>query len=275
MKVWFVTGCSSGFGLSIARQALRNGDAVVATTRTPDLMQEELKNEDGEFEIVKVDLTNNGEMQAAVSSTIKRFGKLDVLVNNAGQGLLGALEECDETEIAETFSVNFLAPIRLMQAVLPIMRQQRSGHILNISAIAGFYNEMGFSIYGGSKFALEGVSEALRSEVAPLGIKVTIVEPGPFRTNFITNSLVRAAKSIDDYQKTVGKFKRVLESINGNQPGDPDKAAQAIFEVVNSSNPPLRLVLGSYAQQRFKSKLKQLGEEAEKWNSFGANTDLS
>jgi short-subunit dehydrogenase len=194
MKVWFVTGCSSGFGLSIARQALRNGDAVVATTRTPDLMQEELKNEDGEFEIVKVDLTNNGEMQAAVSSTIKRFGKLDVLVNNAGQGLLGALEECDETEIAETFSVNFLAPIRLMQAVLPIMRQQRSGHILNISAIAGFYNEMGFSIYGGSKFALEGVSEALRSEVAPLGIKVTIVEPGPFRTNFITNSLVRAAK---------------------------------------------------------------------------------
>ncbi len=162
----------------------------------------------------------------------------------------------------------------MIRAVLPIMRQQKGGHIVNMSAIAGFSNELGFSIYGGAKFALEGVSEAVHGEVAPLGIKVTIVEPGPFRTDFIGRSLDRAEETIDAYKETVGKFLHFLDKIEGSQSGDPDKAAQVLIQVVESENPPLRLVLGKYAYNKFHQKLDSLTGELDAWEEIAANTDF-
>lgn len=161
-----------------------------------------------------------------------------------------------------------------MRAVLPIMREQKSGHILNMSAIAGFTNELGFSVYGGAKFALEGVSEAMHGEAGQLGIKVTIVEPGPFRTDFIGRSLIRAENTIEDYNQTSGKFIQFLDKIEGSQPGDPDKAANVLIQVVESDNPPLRLVLGKYAYQKFRQKLESLKAELNAWEAKAANTDF-
>jgi short-subunit dehydrogenase len=162
----------------------------------------------------------------------------------------------------------------MIRATLPIMRQQGSGHIINISAIAGFTNELGFSIYGGTKFALEGVSEALHGEVAPFGIKVTIVEPGPFRTDFIGRSLDRVEHPMLEYEPTVGKFLNFLNTIEGKQPGNPEKAANAIIQMVRSSNPPLRFVLGKYAYSKFRQKIESLSQELDEWSELGMNTDF-
>ncbi len=191
-----------------------------------------------------------------------------------GYGLIGALEEVSDEQIWRNFDTNLFGAINMIRAVLPVLRQQKSGHIVNMSAIAGFSNELGFSIYGGAKFALEGVSEALHGEVAPLGIKVTIVEPGPFRTDFIGRSLDRAEHNLDEYQQTVGKFLQFLDKIEGTQPGDPDKAAQVLIQVVNSDNPPLRLVLGKYAYSKFRKKIESLTAELDAWEQIAASTDF-
>lgn len=213
-------------------------------------------------------------MKAAIDATLQAFGRLDVLVNNAGYGMIGALEEVSEEQIRQNFETNPFGAINMMRAVLPTMRQQQGGHIINMSAIAGFTNELGFSIYGGAKFALEGVSEAVRGEVAPLGIKLTIVEPGPFRTDLIRRSLIRAEHSIDAYNETVGKFSQFLEKIEGSQPGDPEKAANTIIHVVESENPPLRLVLGKYAYNKFRQKIESLSAELDAWEAIASNTDF-
>ena len=191
-KVWFITGSSTGFGRILAEAVLKHGDRVIATARKPEQLDELISMYPETSKAVRLDVTKPKEIKAAVDEAIKTFGEIDVLVNNAGYGLIGALEEVSDDQIRRNFDTIFSGAVRLMRAVLPIMRKQKSGHILNMSAIAGFANEIGFSIYGGAKFALEGVSEALQGEVSPLGIKVTIVEPGPFRTDFIGRSLDRA-----------------------------------------------------------------------------------
>jgi len=223
---------------------------------------------------LRLDVTNPNEVKAAVDIALEAFSRIDVLVNNAGYGLVGALEEYSDDQIRRNFETNLFGAINMMRAVLPIMREQKSGHILNMSAIAGFTNELGFSVYGGAKFALEGVSEAMHGEAGPLGIKVTIVALGPFRTDFIGRSLNRAQNTIEDYNQTSGKFIQFLDKIEGSQPGDPDKAANVLIQVVESDNPPLRLVLDKYAYQKFRQKLESLKAELNDWEAIAANTDF-
>lgn len=273
-KVWLITGSSTGFGRSLTEAVLQHGDRVLATARKPEQLDDLVQQYPNTAKAIRLDVTNPQDVNDAVNAAIATFGRIDVLVNNAGYGLIGALEEVSDEQIQRNFDTNLFGAIHMMRAVLPIMRQQGSGHIVNMSAIAGFTNELGFSIYGGAKFALEGVSEAVRGEVAPFGIKVTIVEPGPFRTDFIGRSLDRAARPIDEYQPTVGKFLQFLNTIEGKQPGDPVKAANAMIQVVESENPPLRLVLGHYAYSKFRQKIESLTQELDTWETLAINTDF-
>lgn len=274
MKVWLITGSSSGFGRTLAESVLDSGDRVIATARKPEQLVGLVERYPSAVRAVGLDVTQPQQIQTALAEAQAAFGRIDVLVNNAGYGLIGALEEVSEDQIRRNFETNLFGAINMMRAVLPVMRQQGGGHIINMSAIAGFTNELGFSIYGGAKFALEGVSEALRGEVAPFGIKVTIVEPGPFRTDFIGRSLDRVAQPMPEYEPTVGQFLRFLNTIEGQQPGDPEKAAQAILKMVASDNPPLRLVLGHYAYSKFRKKLESLTQELDTWAEVGMNTDF-
>lgn len=273
-KVWLITGSSTGFGRTLAETVLQQGERLIATARKPEQLQDLISQYPETAIALRLDVTNKAEIETTVEQAIAKFRQIDVLVNNAGYGLIGALEEVSNEQIQRNFDTNVFGAINIIRAVLPVMRSQQSGHIINMSAIAGFTNELGFSIYGGAKFALEGVSEALQGEVAPLGIKVTIVEPGPFRTDFIGRSLDRAQKQMEAYQETVGKFLNFLNQIEGKQPGDPQKAARAIIQVVNSTNPPLRLVLGKYAYSKFRQKIESLTAELDAWEAVAANTDF-
>jgi NAD(P)-dependent dehydrogenase (short-subunit alcohol dehydrogenase family) len=273
-KVWLITGSSTGFGRSLTEAVLQHGDRVIATARKPEQLQDLVERYPETAKAIRLDVTNLAEVKAAVDAAVSAFGRIDVLVNNAGYGLVGALEEYGEDQIRHNFETNFFGAVNMTRAVLPILRSQKQGHILNMSAIAGFANELGFSIYGAAKFALEGMSEAVYGEVGPLGIHVTIVEPGPFRTDFIGRSLIRAEQSIDAYSETSGKFIQFLDKIEGSQPGDPDKAAQVLIQAVNSNHPPLRLVLGKYAYKKFRQKLQSLTAELDEWEAIASSTDF-
>lgn len=274
-RVWLITGSSTGFGRVLVEEVLERGQRVVATARNPQQLEVlTSKYRDRAF-AVQLDVTQPAQVKAAIEQAKSKFGQIDVLVNNAGYGLIGALEEVSDEQIRRNFETNLFGAIHMMRAVLPVMRQQGKGHIVNMSAIAGFINELGFSIYGGAKFALEGVSEALQGEVAPFGIKVTIVEPGPFRTDFIGRSLDRAEQQMEEYQPTVGKFLQFLNTIEGKQPGDPIKAANAIIQVVEAESPPLRLVLGKYAYSKFRTKIASLTQELDAWEAVAADTDFA
>ncbi len=273
-KVWLITGSSTGFGRSLTEAVLKHGDCVIATARKPEQLQDFVERYPETVKAVRLDVTNLTEVKAAIDTAVSTFGRVDVLVNNAGYGLVGALEEYGEDQMRQNFETNFFGAVNMIRAVLPVLRSQGQGHILNMSAIAGFTNELGFSIYGAAKFALEGMSEAVSGEVGPLGIRVTIVEPGPFRTDFIGRSLVRAEHTIDAYNETSGKFIQFLDQIEGSQPGDPDKAAQVLIHVVESDHPPLRLVLGQYAYRKFQQKIQSLTHELDEWEAIAANTDF-
>ncbi len=197
------------------------------------------------------------------------------MVNNAGYGVVGALEELDDEQVARNFDTNFFSALAVIRAALPILRAQGSGHIVNISAAAAIENYPGFSIYGAAKLALEGVSEALAAELKPLGIRVTVIQPGPFRTDFLARSLERAMKQFPDYDQTSGKFLRLLETTNGKQPGDPEKAADAIIAAVESGAPPLRLVLGKYANEKARKKFADAEKERAAWEHVGLPTDFT
>ncbi|MDI1319047.1 MAG: SDR family NAD(P)-dependent oxidoreductase, partial [bacterium] len=214
------------------------------------------------------------QVAATVSAAAAAFGRLDFVVNNAGYGLIGALEECDEAQIARNFEVNLFGALRVIRAALPLLRAQRRGHFVTISAAAVIANYAGFSIYGASKWALEGASEALAAEVRPLGLKVTIVQPGPFRTDFIARSLERASGHLADYDATSGKFRSYLETMTGRQPGDPLRAAAAIFTAVTAANPPFRLVLGKYAHDKARRKLPAAARELDATGELGLATDF-
>lgn len=247
-REWFITGCSSGLGAALARAALDAGDFVTATARDAGALAEFADHP--RCLTLALDVTCPEQIRSGLAAAVKARGRLDVIVNNAGAGLLGALEDCDDNEISRCMAVNFHGPLGIMRAAAPVLRAQGGGHVINISAAAAIANYPGFAIYGAAKAALEAASESYRAELAPHGVKVTVVQPGPFRTQFIGRSLQRSAQQSAAHDGTVGKFSALLEKMDGRQPGDPDKAAQAIVRMVQEGRAPMRLVLGNYAQKK-------------------------
>ncbi len=273
-RVWLITGCSSGLGRALAKQVLARGHRLIATARKPEQLDDIAAAYPETCRALALDVTQSMQVRAVVAQTMAVFSRLDVLVNNAGYGLVGAFEELGAGQIERNFAANFFGALEIIRAALPILRAQRSGHIINISAAAVISNYAGFSIYGASKWALEGVSESLAGELKPLGIKITIVQPGPLRTDFTGRSLERAERHIADYDRTSGKFLRLLETIQGKQPGDPDKAAETIIAAVETDAPPLRLVLGKYANDKVRKKLILMESELAAWAHAGLATDF-
>lgn len=260
-KIWFITGISSGLGEALAQTVIEAGDFVVGTFR--DSIQTDKfnnKHKDRAF-AVTMEVTKLDDIKKAFQLIEEKFGRLDVLVNNAGYGFAGAIEETSTEEVRKVFETNFFGALHVTQAALPLMRKQKSGHIIQISSHSGFKGFPGFGIYGAGKFALEGLSEALSAEVAPLGIKVTIVEPGPFRTAFAGKGFVAAERIIDDYVSTSGVFRERMKVIDGKQEGDPAKAAQAIYDITQIENPPLRLPLGKIAVGTLTSKIESVQKD--------------
>ncbi len=272
--VWFITGCSSGLGLALARRVLARGHRLVATARQPETLADLVASHPNQCRVLALDLTVAAQIPSVVAQAAAAFGRLDVVVNNAGYGLIGAVEEVSDEQIARSFDTNFFGALRVIRAALPILRAQRRGHFVNISAAAAIANYAGFSIYGATKCALEGVSESLAAEVRSLGLKVTIVQPGPFRTDFIARSLERAPGRIADYDASSGKFLKFLETMSGRQPGDPNKAAEAIIAAVASENPPLRLVLGKYAIEKARRKFASATRELDAGSAAALDTDF-
>jgi NAD(P)-dependent dehydrogenase (short-subunit alcohol dehydrogenase family) len=272
-QVWLITGCSSGFGRTLAEAALAAGHSVALTARKPDQLAELAAKYPDTAAAFPLDVTDAASVSAAISGAVERFGRLDVLVNNAGYGLLAALEETTDEQLRRNLETNLVGPLRVMRAALPVFRKQGGGRILNLSAVAGFSNELGFSVYGGAKAALEAASDAVAGEAGPFGVRVTCVVPGPFRTDFIGRSLDRG-QSMPEYAGTVGKFAGFLGKIDGKQPGDPAKAAAAILKVAADPNPPARLVLGKYAHDKYEKKLAAMRAELDAWVAVGKPTDF-
>lgn len=273
-RVWFITGTSQGFGRELVRAALQRGDSVMATSRNPQAVTAAFPGAADRLLTASMDLRDMAEISTVVERAIKKFGRIDVLVNNAGYGVTGAVEEANDAEIANVYETNVFGLLRVTRAVLPHMRKQHSGHIVNLSSIGGLTGMPGWGIYNSTKFAVEGLSEALAAELAPLDIGVTIVEPGPFRTDFLGGSLVKTANKMPDYEGTAGKTRASAAERNRKQQGDPALAADAIVQAVTSPNPPLHLVLGKFAYDRMTQKLEDFRKEMENWRELGLNTDF-
>ena len=271
VKNWFITGSNSGFGLALTKAVLEKGDRAIATSRHPEELEDLVRQYPNTIEVVRLDVTKPEEIGKAVDTALQDKG-IDVLVNNAGFGSLGAVEEIAEDKIRYQFEVNYFGTLNLTRAFLPHFRQQGSGHILNVSSVGGFTSYAGTGIYSSTKFAIEGMSEALSQELAPLGINVTIVEPGAFRTGFSGSALSVPEHQISDYAETSGKFVQMAQSIDNEQPGDPHKAALAMIQVVESDNPPLRLVLGADALEGVRKKLSSVSKELDAWEEVTVNT---
>ncbi|MEW5421605.1 oxidoreductase [Amorphus sp. 3PC139-8] len=257
-KVWLVTGCTSGFGRAIAEVLLEQGYRVIVSAIRADDVRNLAERYPETARAVTLDVTKPEDAKAAVALAEREFGRVDVLVNNAGFGFMGAVEESAPDEYRPMMEVNLFGAINMMQAVLPGMRARASGHIFSISSVGGFTASAAFGLYAASKFGIEGVSEALALEVAPLGIRVTVIEPGQFRTNFRGSSMSRAKQVIDAYAETTGKTRSFIDSSNGTQAGDPRKAAGVIISVAEDPNPPFRLPLGADAYARIRAKLKNV-----------------
>ena len=271
-KVYLITGTSSGFGQALAEAALERGDKVILTARKLTDIEEFAAQYKDNALAVKLDVTNQDERQAAINAALQKFGRVDVLANIAGQGSLGALEEFSSEQIRKQFEVNFFSVLELTREILPVMRKQRSGHILNLTSVGGVASVGGFALYCATKFAVEGFSEALRDEVKPLGIRVTIVEPGAFRTEFAGAANVRPFKEIDDYKPVIEPIQQYLYGSDGKQPGDPHKAALTMIEVVESANPPLRLMLGADAFGLWEKKRAEMDADFSQWRKIGEDT---
>ena len=272
--VWFITGCSSGLGRALALAALTRGDRVIATARQPEQLDDLAAAHPENCRTFALDVTQPTQIAAAVQAGLAAFGQIDILVNNAGCALVGAIEESTETEDARIFDVNFHGALRVTRTVFPHFRERRSGHVLFISAAAAIANYPGFGLYGAAKRALEGAAESLAQESRPFGLKVTLVQPGPFRTDFIGRSLTYVTTPLADYDATRGKFGRYLASVNGQQPGDPARAADAIIAAVTAERPPLRLVLGAYANDKARRTLAASLRELDAWAPVAGNTEF-
>ena len=274
MTTWFITGASRGFGLEIARQALERGDSVVATARDPRTVHTAL-GEHPELFAVELDVRDHRQARAAVDAAMRRFGRIDVLVNNAGYGMVGAIEETSDEEVRELFDVNVFGLLTVTRAVLPVMRAQRSGRILNLSSIGGFVSWPGWGAYCATKHAVEGYSMAMRQELGPLGIQVTSVAPGPFRTDFLDLSSLHSARGqIDDYDATAGALRTWATQTNHAQEGDPVRAAAAILAVADSEEAPLHLLLGSSAISGIEQKLAEIADDVKRWRELAESTDF-
>lgn len=274
MKTILITGGSTGFGRSLAKEALERGHQVALAVRNPESVADLAGEYPGKAVSIRFDLTKAADAQRAVRETMEQFGSLDVLINNAGYGLLAALEESTDEQLARNLETNFTGPFRLIRAALPVMRAQKNGRIITLSAIAAYANHPGFAVYGGAKAALDAACDAAAQEVAPLGIRFTQVIPGPFRTDFIGRSLDHSAR-LPDYEGTVGKFGGFLDKMNGKQPGDPAKAAVAILDLLDEENPPFRFLIGGYAHTIFAKKLATQEAEMNAWKAKGLPTDFA
>ena len=274
-KVIFVTGASRGFGELIVEQALAKGHSVVATARNPRTIVERFGDRPNVL-AVALDVTDEAQAHAAAMAAIDRFGRIDVLVNNAGYGLLGAVEEASAKEIEAVYRTNVFGLLAVTRAVLPYMRRRRSGHVINFSSIGGYAAWAGFGVYCSTKFAVEGLTEALAQELQPLGIHATVVEPGAFRTDFLdAKSLAVSPRSIEDYRATSGAVREFAAGINRAQPGDPAKLAQVLIDFLDAPNPPVRLPLGSDTVAAIEAKNAATSELLNRWRSVSVSTDFS
>lgn len=273
-KVWFITGASKGLGLSLVKKLLQEGHQVAATSRTAEALTAAVGTTSSDFLPVQVDLLSESSIATAVQETIATFGRVDVVVNNAGYGIGGTLEELENSEIMQSFEVNVFATMNVIRAIVPQLRSQRSGHIINIASIAGFAAATGWAVYAATKFAVVGLSEVLAEDLAEFGIHVTVVEPGAFRTNFLTpDSLSLPANPIADYTTVRASHARYL-TMDGTQAGDPDKAATAFIELANLEQPPVRLFLGSDAYKRATQKVALIQQGLEEWKTTSESTDF-
>ena len=273
-RVWFVTGAARGIGLRIVEAALADGDAVVATSRDVASLRERFAGNDALLPVA-LDVTDERQAAAAVAAALDRFGRIDVLVNNAGFGLLGAVEEASAAEVRRLYETNVFGLLNVTRAALPSMRERRRGHVVNISSVGGFRSGPGFGVYCSTKFAVEGLSEALHGELAPLGVHVTVVEPGYFRTEFLDqSSLTVSPRILADYAATSGQVRERAVQINQKQPGDPQRLAQAMLVLVASPTPPLRLPLGTDTLQAIADKNADVAHETAAWRELSASTDF-
>jgi NAD(P)-dependent dehydrogenase (short-subunit alcohol dehydrogenase family) len=271
-RVWLITGASSGFGRAITEAAVAADDTVIATARNKEVLSDIAAAHPGQVEALALDVTDTAAIEAAVRDVIARHGRIDVLVNNAGRGHVGAAEETSEAELRSLFDVHVFGPAALTRAVLPYMRERRSGAIVQMSSMGGQLSFAGFSAYSGTKFALEGMSEALADEVRPLGIKVLIVEPGAFRTGLFGSTT--GSGQIADYSATVGPTRQMIQVSDGRQPGDPAKAAAAIITAVDAPQTPLRLPLGDDAVDAISGHLDKVRAELATWEKIARDTRL-
>ena len=274
-KVWYITGASQGFGLSLVKKLLDAGHRVAATSRNVQVLKNAVDIVDSaRFLPLAVDLGNPDSIDESIRQTLSAFGRIDVLVNNAGYGMAGTVEETGEQKIRNIIDVNLVAAIEVTKRVLPVLRAQRSGYILNIGSVAGFVGAPGWAIYSATKAALAAFSEVLALDVAEFGIKVTIIEPAGFRTGFLTEgSLTYTASKLDGYEAVKKTQERYL-AMSGQQAGDPEKAAEIFMRLAESSDPPLHLFLGADAYNRASKKLATMTEELEKWKETTLSADF-
>ena len=264
-KVWLITGCSTGFGRELATYVLAQGHKAAVAARNTEDVEDIIAGNENDAVAIKLDVTKPEQIKHAIQETMKKFGRIDVLVNNAGIGYFGAIEESEDAAVRNMFEINFFGLAKMIQETLPVMRAQKSGHIVNIASIGGFVGFPGVGFYNATKFAVDGLSESLAKETAPLGIKVTIVAPSGFRTDWAGRSATNSPIVIEDYSTTAAKNKSDIRGSSGNQPGDPARAAQAIVKAVEAENPPLRLLLGAGALKGARIKLDQLKKDFDTW----------
>ena len=271
--VWFITGCSTGFGRELAKLVLQRGWRAVVTARRPEQVQDLVAGHEGNALALRLDVADQGQIAEAVKAAETRFGQIDVLVNNAGYGYLAAVEEGEEEQIRAIFETNFFGLVFLTQKVLPGMRKRRSGTVVSVSSIGGLTSFGATGYYHATKYAVEGLSESLAIEVAPLGIKVLIVEPGPFRTDWSGRSLLESKTAIADYDSTAGERRRQSRERSGKQQGDPVRGAEAIIKAVTSEQPRLRLLLGKPALGLAEKKIESMQEDFNAWKDATLSAD--
>lgn len=273
-KVWFITGCSTGFGRELAKEVLASGYRAAVAARNTEDVKDITDAYPNTAIAVKLDVTKADEISAAVDQITQQFGQIDVLVNNAGIGYFGAIEESEEDEVRRMFEINFFGLANVTKAVLPLLRKQRSGHILNVASIGGLVGFPAVGFYNATKFAVDGYSESLSKELAPLGIKVTVIAPSGFRTDWAGRSANNSKIVIDDYKETAGTNTDNIRGYSGNQPGDPVRAAKAMIKAVEAENPPLRLLLGEAALKGARNKIEVLKKDFDAWEETTIGADF-
>ncbi len=272
-RVWFVTGVSAGFGRLLAEEVLRRGERVIATARNITAIDDLAQQYPETARALPLDVTKPEQIALIAEQAIASFGQVDVLVNNAGYGLFGAIEEADEAEFEPVFQTNIYGLIRTTRAFLPHFRERRSGRILNLSSIGGLIGGPGFGYYNTTKFAVEGFSEALAGELKPLGVYVTLIEPGPFRTEFLGRSGKVAERAIADYAETAGKARTYATANHGKQAGDPQRAVEIMIDIADAPNPPVHLLLGKAALTRMRNRLTQWNDNLQGWEAVTLSAD--